>query len=364
MKSTDPERPRHGGDLTLAQTTFGRNQLIDFSANMNPLGPPQAAWQALLENLPGIVNYPDPYARGLKTALADYLGVDPVNLALGNGSIELIYLLPRVFPFATATLPAPGFSEYDYAVRLAQSQCRYVYLQPPDYTWDLPTLGKEISRGGLIFLCNPNNPTGTLLSRSALEDLLAVLPQSALLVMDEAFIDFVSDRQDLTLVPRAIKDSRLLILGSLTKFFALPGLRLGYLAGTPERCQQLAACLPPWNINSLAQAAGVAAIKDQKFIQDSRDYIFKSRQQLFEALRVIPGLNPLPPTANFIFCRLGPDLPNAPRLVELMGRQGFLLRDCSNYRGLDDRCLRLAVRRRQDNLALVAALQEVCSHGS
>ena len=183
--------------------------------------------------------------------------------------------------------------------------------------------------------------------------------------MDEAFIDFVADRQDLTLVPRAIQDPRLLVLGSLTKFFALPGLRLGYLAGTPERISRLAAFLPPWNINSLAQAAGIAAwCTTKNSSRQSRDYIFKARQQLFEALRAIPGLNPLPPTANFIFCRLAPELPNAPRLVELMGRRGFLLRDCSNYRGLDDRCLRLAVRRRQDNLALVAALQEICSHGS
>jgi threonine-phosphate decarboxylase len=364
MKSSDPDRPRHGGDLTLAQTTFSRAQLIDFSANMNPLGPPPAAWQALLENLPGIVHYPDPHARGLKTALADYLGVEPANLAMGNGSIELIYLLPRIFSLATAMVPAPGFSEYDYAIRLTPCQCRYVYLQPPDYTWDLPVLREEISQGGLIFLCNPNNPTGTLLSRSDLESLLNVLPESALLVMDEAFIDFVADHQDLTLVPRAVKDPRLLVLGSLTKFFALPGLRLGYLAGTPERISRLAAFLPPWNINSLAQAAGVAALQDQKFIQESRDYVFKARQLLFEALSAIPGLNPLPPTANFIFCRLGPELPNAPRMVELMGRRGFLLRDCSNYRGLDDRCLRLAVRRRQDNLDVAAALQEICAHGS
>ncbi len=363
MNSSDPERPRHGGDLTLAQTNFGRSQLLDFSANMNPLGPPPAAWQALLDHLAGIIHYPDPYARALKTALADYLGVDPANLALGNGSIELIYLLPRVFPFATATLPAPGFSEYEYAIRLTQSHCRYLYLQPPDYTWDLPALREEVSQGGLIFLCNPNNPTGTLLSRPDLETLLEVLPQSALLVMDEAFMDFVDRSQDLTLVPQAIKDPRLLVLGSLTKFFALPGLRLGYLAGTPERISRLAAFLPPWNINSLAQAAGVAALGDKGFIQQSREYIIKAREKLFASLHAIPGLQPLKPTANFIFCRLAPELPNAPQVVELMGRQGFLLRDCSNYRGLDDRCLRLAVRRLKDNLALVAAFQELCSHG-
>jgi threonine-phosphate decarboxylase len=290
--------------------------------------------------------------------------VEPANLALGNGSIELIYLLPRVFPFAAATLPAPGFSEYEYALGLTQTQCRYVSLQPPDFTWNLPDLRQAISMGGLIFLCNPNNPTGTLLSRSDLDVILEALPPTALLVMDEAFIDFVADHRELTLVPRAVRDPRLLVLGSLTKFFALPGLRLGYLAGTPERLRQLAAFLPPWNINSLAQAAGVAALKDQAFIQQSRDYLVKARQQLFAALRLIPGLNPLPPTANFIFCRLAPELPNAPQMVALLGRRGFLLRDCSNYRGLDDRCLRLAVRRLRDNQALVAALQEICAHGS
>ena len=364
MNTSEPERPRHGGDLTLAQKSFARSQLLDFSANMNPLGPPPAAWQALFDHLAEIIHYPDPYARGLKTALADYLGVEPANLALGNGSIELIYLLPRVFPFATATLPAPGFSEYEYAVRLTQTQCRYVYLQPPDYTWDLPALRQEVSQGGLIFLCNPNNPTGTLLSRSDLEVLLEALPHSALLVMDEAFIDFVADPQDLTLIHRALTDPRLLVLGSLTKFFALPGLRLGYLAGAPDRLQRLAAFLPPWNINSLAQAAGTAALKDQGYIRQSRDYIFQARQQLFAALHAIPGLNPLPPTANFIFCRLAPELPNAPEMVELMGRRGFLLRDCSNYRGLDDRSLRLAVRSSRDNQTLVAALQEICAHGN
>ncbi len=169
MNRSNLERPRHGGDLTLAQVNFQRSQLIDFSANMNPQGPPRAVWQALLENLPNIVNYPDPYARGLKTALADHLGLEPANLALGNGSIELIYLLPRIFTFDSALIPAPGFSEYEYAVRLTQTRCRFMYLKPPDYTWDLPALLQEIARGGLIFLCNPNNPTGTSLSRADLD---------------------------------------------------------------------------------------------------------------------------------------------------------------------------------------------------
>ena len=349
--------------MTLAKNAFGRSEIIDFSANMNPLGPPQGVWQALLENLPAVVHYPDPYARELRAALAAYLGIEPANLVLGNGSMELLYLLPRVFPQDRALLPAPGFSEYEYGVRLAGLPCHYLHLEPPAYAWNLAALCQAVAQGGLIFLCNPNNPTGTLLSQEALAEVLAVLPETALLVMDEAFIDFVADYQTLTLIPRAVQDPRVLVLGSLTKFFALPGLRLGYVAGTPERVQQLAAQVPPWNINTLAQAAGLAALQDHKYQSHSREYIRKTRQKFYEALQTVPGLQPLPPTANFIFCRLGPELPNAPRLVELMGQRGFLLRDCSNYRGLDDRCIRLAVRRQRENEALVAALKEMVGHG-
>jgi threonine-phosphate decarboxylase len=355
MLTDDPPRPRHGGDLTLASRLFGREQLIDFSANMNPLGPPQGVWQALLENLPDIVHYPDPYARELKSTLAKYLQVPSANLALGNGSMELLYLLPRVFPQPQALLPAPGFSEYDYAVELSGLASRYVYLRPPAYAWDMAELTRAVAQGGLIFLCNPNNPTGTLLSRDDLNELL--------LVMDEAFIDFVEGYEKLTLVSRAVQDPRLLVLGSLTKFFALPGLRLGYLVGTAERIQQVAGQLPLWNINSLAQAAGTAALQDRPYQAHSREYIWKTRQKLYEALQKIPGLTPLPPSANFIFCRLGPGWPNAPQLVQLVGERGFLVRDCSNYRGLDDRCIRVAVRRQRENEALVAALRDVAAQG-
>ncbi len=363
MSTPAPDRPRHGGDLTLAKSVFHRTEIIDFSANLNPLGPPQGVWQALLENLQNIVHYPDPYARELQAVLAAHLGIAPDNVALGNGSMELLYLLPRVFRLERALLPAPGFSEYEYGVRLSGLTCHYIYLKPPDYTWNMAELCHTVAQAGLIFLCNPNNPTGTLFSRDDLKELLAALPETALLVMDEAFIDFVDDYQTLTLVSRAVQDPRVLVLGSLTKFFALPGLRLGFVAGTKERVQQLAAQLPPWNINSLAQAAGTAALRDQKYQAHSREYIHKTRQKLYEALQAIPGVKPLPPTANFIFCRLGPELPSAPRLVELMGQRGFLLRDCSNYRGLDDRSLRLAVRRQRENEALVEALRELLDHG-
>lgn len=358
MQATIDSRPLHGGDVNRARQRFGR-PVLDFSANINPLGPPPGVWAAIQEALPGIVHYPPPTAAPLRQALAAYLRVGEENLALGNGSIELIYLLPRLFPLTPVTVPAPGFSEYEYAARLANLPCRLARLQPPDFAWQEDYLLDLVAEGGLIFLCSPNNPTGTIIRRPLLDRLLAVLPERALLVLDEAFVEFWEQPEELTLIRQAVRDPRILVLGSLTKFLALPGLRLGYLAGEPAVIARINRHLPPWNINALAQAAGIAALADQEFHARSRAYIKEAREEFYQGLKAIPGLQPLPPTANFIFCHLGPELPPATELLEQLGRRGFLGRNCNNYHGLDDRYIRLAVRQREENLALVAALQEL-----
>lgn len=358
MQVANGERPKHGGDLHLARCRFGR-EIVDFSANINPLGPPPGVWTALQQALPEIVHYPSPTAAPLREALAAYLKVDPRNLALGNGSIELIYLLPRLFPLEPVTVPAPGFSEYEYAARLAGRTCRRLYLRPPAFQWEASEILAAAAGGGLLFLCSPNNPTGTLLQPPLLDRLLEVLPATALLVMDEAFLEFLEDFATLTLIYRAVQDRRLLVLGSLTKFFALPGLRLGYVCGHAALIDQINRQLPPWNINSLAQAAGLAALADSDFPARSRKYLKVAGEEFYQALQDIPGLEPLPPTANFIFCHLGPPWPAAGPLLEALGQRGFLARNCANYPGLDDRYLRLAVRRREENQALLTALRDL-----
>jgi threonine-phosphate decarboxylase len=358
-------RPWHGGDLTLAQQQFGFGPQLDFSANINPLGPPPAILQELPRVLAEIVHYPDPFARDLKQSLAEFLRVGPENLLLGNGSTELIYLLPRVRRVSRVALPAPSFSEYEYAARLMEAECRFIYLKSPTFSWDLKELKDTLPTVELIFLCNPNNPTGTLLEVRDLVEVLAALPkEGSLLVMDEAFIDFVTQNEELSLVQEAAKNSRVMVLGSLTKFFALPGLRLGYLVGTPASINQLTAHVPPWNINTVAQAAGILALQDREYIRRSREYMVRTRTRFYQALQNLSGIMALPPTANFIFCRLSEAEPNAPQLAAHLGRRGFLIRDCSNYRGLDDRCFRLAVRREEENTGLVTALQEILASGA
>ncbi|MDD3580952.1 MAG: threonine-phosphate decarboxylase CobD [Desulfobacca sp.] len=357
-------RPWHGGDLNSARQRYGSGPRLDFSANINPWGPPPAVLRELPNLLPGIVHYPDPFAGQLKQLLADWLGIGPEHLLLGNGSTELIYLLPRVCRVSRVAFPAPSFSEYEYAARLASATCLYLELQPPTFAWDLAALKELMPQVDMIFLCNPNNPTGTLFSAGELAEILAVLPPRTKLVMDEAFIDFVADKAELTLVQRAREDSRVLVLGSLTKFFALPGLRLGYLVGTSEVVGQLAAHLPPWNLNHLAQAAGCLALQDQEYVQRSRQSMAAARSRFYQDLQTVPGITALPPTANFIFARLDDQGPSAAQLAEQLGRRGFLIRDCANYRGLDDYCLRVAVRREAENTDLVKALKEILTGGA
>jgi len=357
-------RPWHGGDVTGARRKYGSTTLLDFSANINPLGLPPAVAMGLAAHIPEIVHYPDPYAREVQEILAISLGVPPETLLLGNGSIELIYLLPRILGITRAAAPVPGFSEYRYGARLASASCLDLPLRPPEYAWNLDEILGIIPQVDLMFLCNPNNPTGSLFTAADIDSLVEALPdQQAFLVMDEAFMDFVTGREDLSLARRAAEDHRILVLGSLTKFYALPGLRLGYLLGEPGLIQKLAAFLPPWNINCLAQAAARLALTDVEFGRRSREYVEQARSRFYGALREVPGLTPLPPTANFIFCRLADDGVSAPELTARLGRRGFLIRDCSNYRGLDDRCIRLAVRREEDNAALVAALREAIRGG-
>ena len=364
LSNSPATRPWHGGDLTLARQRYGSGPRLDFSANINPLGPPPAVLRGLPGMLEGIVHYPDPFAGQLKQLLADWLGIGPQNLLLGNGSTELIYLLPRVCRVSRVALPAPSFSEYEYAARLASATCLYLELKPPTYDWNLAALKKLLPRVEMILLCNPNNPTGTLFRAEELAEILAVLPPRITLVMDEAFIDFVTEKAELTLVQYAINDPRVLVLGSLTKFFALPGLRLGYLVGTPRVVGQLAAHLPPWNLNYLAQAAGCLALQDQEYVQRSRRYMAAARSRFYQALQTVSGITALPPTANFIFARLADQGLSAAQLAERLGRRGFLIRDCANYRGLDEHCFRLAVRREAENTALVEALREILAGGA
>ncbi len=328
-------------------------EFLDFSANINPLGPPQGVFKAIRDNLAQIVHYPEPEGRELKGLLSRRLGVGVDNLILGNGAVELIYLLAQVLKPAKALIPVPTFSEYGAALNCQDTQIILSYLQP-DFKLNPSSL--ELTGCDLLVLCNPNNPTGYFLPETDFKAVLARARQErAFVVVDESFMDFVTPSRQWRAFDYLAEYDRLFVLYSLTKFFGIPGLRLGCGIGSSGLVKQLAAHKDPWNVNSLALAAGAAALREPEYEDRSRLLVEQERNFLSYELSRLPGLHPFPAAANFLLVH-NRGLIRGRDLVQGLGSKGILIRDCGNFPGLGEEYFRVAVKDRESNSQLLEAL--------
>jgi threonine-phosphate decarboxylase len=350
----------HGGNIYHYSQRFGipPDKFLDFSASVNPLGPSKAAMRALKEALPSLVNYPDPDCGGLKDALSAHLGVRRESLLIGNGSTELIYLLPRVFAPKKTLVFAPGFSDYERAARLAGSQVSFLTLKEQNgFMPEMDGLKKALSGVDMFFVCNPNNPTGTLLDKVRMLDVLKMARASGVFTaVDEAFIEYASEN---SILGDTVKSKDVAVLRNFTKFYGMPGLRAGYISAHPSVVSKLEAGKEPWSVNTLAERAAAAAIKDEPHAEKSLRLIKREKEYLHAELGGIPGLNPYPPSVNFILVKLSKKGLDAGSLTESLASKGILVRDCSNFRGLGDKFIRVAVKSRKENIALINALKSL-----
>jgi threonine-phosphate decarboxylase len=346
-----PGDRHHGahGDLVSRSLDVPVGKLLDFSQNINPLGAPpkalEAARQALYEDSG---RYPDLQYPGLREALADYLGVSAEMIVPTNGGAEALFLAARAAGTAgKALVLEPTFSEYAAAARASGMEPVRRVARPREegFGWD-PTPLRDLEGISVVFLCNPNNPTGDSLGRQEVLEVAARVEEAgAVLVVDEAFADFVSGISVTDIVDRGLWVAR-----SFTKFFAIPGLRLGCLVC--DDAARVQALQPSWPVNAVAAAAGIAAVRDRGFAEASIAEIARLREGLFGALDALPGLQPFPGTANFLLVR-GPDgLPG-----RLAGR-GVLVRGCGPFNGLGPEYFRVAVRSAGENERLVATIGE------
>lgn len=345
----------HGGN------TIGAG-LIDFSININPLGTPPKIKKIIIENLDGVERYPQPDSKRLRDALAAFHKIKSDNLLIGNGSIELIYLLPKALGSERVLTPLPTFSEYEFSARAAGATVLFAKAKEEDgFKIKMSRLAGLTPKVDTIFLCNPNNPTGHCFSRDEILSLIdASKRRKATLVIDEAFIDFVRAGDELGFIREAAENKFLLVLRSLTKFFAIPGLRLGYLIGHRDLINRISRFQHPWNVNSLAQLAGEEIIKDAGYIRKSREFVLKEKERLFNDLKQINGLKVYPPSCNFIFCKLEYGrLDGANELQQRLLKRGIVIRNCDNFRGLNNRFFRVAVRKKAENIKLIKALRDI-----
>lgn len=334
---------------------------MDFSANINPLGPPACVLETLAKNLEAVRRYPDPNNLELKRSLAAYLGVKTDNLLVGNGATEIIYSLCFLLRPRTVLVAQPTFSEYARAALAAGAQVIPCPLPPTQgFRLDAEAYCRLLEQADMAFLCNPNNPTGNLLPYDIVYRIWQESRRRGIwLIVDESFLDFVEDWPEFSLVQVAAREEKLVILRSLTKFFALPGLRLGVGIAAPGIIRYLEERSDPWRVNILAQLTGAVAVKDKEYQIRTWEWLKVERDYLFEGLNFLPGLRPYRSEANFILVDISLSGWGSEELTEALAQHKVLVRDCSNFPGLKGRYIRVAVKERESNTVLLRLLENL-----
>lgn len=346
------DRFSHGGNLRriAALAALPAGEVLDFSASINPLGMPTAARQAIIAGINHLGHYPDPLAEQLVGAIAKAYRVDAELLLAGNGSTELIYLALRVLRPRKVLLVAPGFGEYERAAGLVGAEIKWLRLsRSKELRIDPDRFAAAMAGCDLALLCNPNNPTGQALNRREVMAVAAAAKGCRChLLLDEAFADFCPE---ISLLGQ-FYNSHLLILRSLTKFYAMPGLRIGFLLLPRRLRSRFLAHKEPWSVNTLATKAAVAALADEDFRRRTLDFMAGERAWLTEELTRLTGARVYPAAANYLLL----ETPRAPALLNGLLSQGIAVRDCANFRGLGPHFLRVAIRSREENRRLLAAM--------
>ncbi|MBW4517541.1 MAG: threonine-phosphate decarboxylase CobD [Timaviella obliquedivisa GSE-PSE-MK23-08B] len=359
-------RPQHGGNIAWAASLAGCSPLdiLDFSASINPLGPPKSAIAAIQASWDSLTHYPDPRYLHLRQVLAAHHQIDPGWVLPGNGSAELLTWASRELAELPSTaLITPAFGDYYRALKsfgatLHPCPIALSYpltASPGVVLTPCPTLSSLTNTAGLL-LNNPHNPTGAMFSVEAIRPLLE---RFSLVVVDEAFMDFVLPDHQQSLIALITQYPNLVILRSLTKFYSLPGLRLGYAIAHPDRLQRWQEWRDPWSVNVLAEAAAIAVLQDIAFQQHTFDWLEQTRSPLYRQLANIPGLQPLPGVANYFLVQS--DYPVLQLQQELLQQHKILIRDCTSFAELGDRYFRIAIRTALENDRLLKGLTQTLS---
>ena len=350
---------KHGGNIYKY-----KSRVLDFSANLNPLGMPPEVKQAVLDGIDEYECYPDPDMRELKEAICRRTGVSTEHICCGNGGDDLIYRIILAFRPEKALLVVPVFSEYEEALKLAECQIDYYVLKEENgFHLDDGIIG-QIETGGydMVILCSPNNPTGIPVEQKKITSIIYACHRSgARMLIDECFMDFVLGEENYTVLPRIESLPNVIILKSFTKLFAMAGLRLGFcLCGSPEDAEAVNGCMQTWPVSTPAAKAGIAALTLTDLEDQTRVLVALEREKLISALLGL-GFRTYDSQANYIFFR------SVIPLDELLLKHSVLIRNCSNYRGLEgcpehgEYFYRIAVRTEEENRYIIRALTEIIS---
>lgn len=347
----------HGGNVKQLAELSGRSpgDILDFSANINPLGPPEWALPLIQSRFHETQHYPDPDCSALIESIAARYGVGRDQVIVGNGSTEILYLLPRVLPSGPVVIPVPSYIDYANVARLSGLPVKTLPLQEEmAFNPEIGGIDALLAENGVVFLGQPNNPTGMLYEASALRVLARKHP-SAWFIVDEAFADFVENMDSLT----RDRPPNVVVLLSLTKIFAIPGIRLGCAVASAEIIRRLKTIQPPWSVNAIAQMVGERALQDREYLEKSKSHVTAQRTHLVERLRLMGCFTVYPGAANFLLLRIDRTGMDAAFIAAKLLADGIAVRRCQNFEGLDDRFFRIAVRTEEENSRLLTSLEKI-----
>ena len=354
---SDQKRARGGNIQSLMQRfDFDRKRIIDFSSNVNPLGPSSAAVRAAKRSLSVIDRYPDPVSTQLRRAIARYHGIAPEQVLCGNGSLSLIHLIPRCLKSKKVLIPNPTFSEYATAVEAAGGEVVPFRLKESNgFHVDPVEMAFALKGMDMALLSNPNEPTGMLISKDEMSEIMRSAAEHGVrLVVDEAFMDYCDAS---TMIKEAVQSSNLICIRTFSTFFGMPGLRVGYAVSNESTIEALREGQEFWAASVPAEHAAIAALNDWGHIKKTRRLIEQERDRLLSELRVLPGVETFLGAANFILIKLISF--DAGVLCDKLGERGLLVREGSSIPGLDGRYIQIAVRTRRENKRLIRALREL-----
>ncbi|WP_054741900.1 threonine-phosphate decarboxylase CobD [Cellulosilyticum ruminicola] len=357
----------HGANVEEMASLYGKNpkEIIDFSSNINPKVP-EVLEEVLKEALQNAKAYPDIHYTVLRKSIATYLSVKAEEIIVGNGATEIVYLLMKTLnnklQGGTLGVMNPTFSEYERSSRLSGMQIKDLYLTEAGNTFEInqAKLAESLDEIDALFICNPNNPTGHVQDLTGIIEILEA--REKLLIVDETFMEFVAEEEKLSLVNKISQYKNLIIIKAVTKFFGLPGLRLGYgVTSNKTLLEGMYNYKEPWTVNSFAEALTPKFLEDKAYIKESKAYFIKERERMMNTLSEIKGLKVYEATTNFILIQLFEKTASELK-TNLFKKHNMLIRDASNFKGLDEHFIRVAVKSEIENNQLIAAIREELNH--
>lgn len=359
-----PKEHFHGSDLEKIEKVYGirKEDIISFSANVNPLGVSFRLRETLTKHIDSITSYPDREYTSLRQCIANYVHTDVNNIVVGNGSTELISLFIQITHPKKALIIGPTYSEYEREVSLGGGRSHYFSLtEAREFELDTDSLTEELSHDvDLLILCNPNNPTSSVIKRRQMREILDFCKRKSITVLvDETYVEFTESSDEVTAIPLTEYYNNIIILRGISKFFAAPGLRLGYaVCGNHDLLKEINQKKNPWTINSLAAIAGEIMFTDEKYIAETKKLISTERKRVCEALDQNPNFKTFHAHANFVLVKILNEDITSSDIFDAAIRKNLMIRDCSTFPFLSNKYFRLCFMLPEQNDALLKVLEE------